>query len=132
MGFYFFPTSAGPTIPEIMENPGKYFTSDTSQSRKPRQKKNGAWKTQSEIIENEKLWWPLDIAKTIRNKAFSAKRANMDRSQNDKMNEKHCGFCIVCPRGSYVAVEILAKSCRKTAFQARRRHAKSCKIKKRA
>ena len=69
------------------------------------------------------------MSKTIGNKAFSAKRANMDRSRNDKMNEKHCGFCIFRPCRSYVAVDILAKSCRKTAFQARRRHAESCKIK---
>ena len=94
MGFYFFPTSAGPAIPEIMENPGNYFTSDTSQSRKPRQKKTGREKTQSGMIENQKLWWPRNMSKTIGNKAFSAKRANMDRSRNDKMNEKHCGFCI--------------------------------------
>ena len=45
------------------------------------------------------------------------------------MNEKHCGFCISQPCRSRVAAGILMKSCRETAFQARRQPASSPKIK---
>ena len=68
--------------------------------------------------------------KTVSIKAFPVKGKEMVTSQNRKLNEKHCGFCISQPCRSRVAAGILMKSCRETAFQARRQPASSPKIKK--